>query len=378
MSKILILGTKAYDVELELLLKSKGYDVFFCGNKKSKIILKDKWVNIDYTDTNALINFLKFNKSIKYIIPGANDLAYKSVSILKNKKNFQVEVNIDLLETYKLVHQKSIFRKNNLSKFVMFPKIVSHTKLKNHKDKLLLKQDGLSGGKGIVIFPKGLDACCFLNRNKTKLNDYFFEEFIPGSGHGVSFYVKSKKIIYEFYDNEYYSIDRLAVIATSSVSNLNQLHKKRLKNFCIEFMTKYNLVDGLFHIQCILKNDEIYIIECTRRLPGDYYHYFASLSSGENYLHYYINSFIPILQKIITKKPRKNIVRIVQDQQIKSIINKNIKFKKIIKKNFFSEKYLDGYRYSSTKKYKKDKAIFLSFDKPNEANSFCKNLISSI
>ena len=101
-------------------------------------------------------------------------------------------------------------------------------------------------------------------------------------------------------------------------------------------MTKYNLVDGLFHIQCILKSDEIYIIECTRRLPGDYYHYFASLSSGENYLHYYINSFIPILQKIITKKPRKNIVRIVQDQQIKSIINKNIKFKKI--KNFFSEK----------------------------------------
>ena len=119
------------------------------------------------------------------------------------------------------------------------------------------------------------------------------------------FFVKSKKIIYEFYDNEYYSIDRLAVIATSSVSNLNQLHKKRLKNFCIEFMTKYNLVDGLFHIQCILKNDEIYIIECTRRLPGDYYHFFASLSSGENYLHYYINSFIPILQKIITKKPRK-------------------------------------------------------------------------
>ena len=36
MSKILILGTKAYDVELELLLKSKGYDVFFVGIKNLK------------------------------------------------------------------------------------------------------------------------------------------------------------------------------------------------------------------------------------------------------------------------------------------------------------------------------------------------------
>ena len=43
-----------------------------------------------------------------------------------------------------------------------------------------------------------------------------FEEFIPGSV--TSIFMLSQKIIYEFYDNEYYSIDRLAVIATSSVS----------------------------------------------------------------------------------------------------------------------------------------------------------------
>ena len=36
MAEILILGTKTYDIELELLLKSKGYDVFFCGIKNLK------------------------------------------------------------------------------------------------------------------------------------------------------------------------------------------------------------------------------------------------------------------------------------------------------------------------------------------------------
>ena len=378
MAEILILGTKTYDIELETILKLKGYDVLFCGNTKSKIISEDKWINIDYTDTDALLSFLNSSERIKYIIPGANDLAYESVSKLKNSKKFKIKVNIDLLKTCDLVHKKSIFRKNNFSKFVMFPKMLNYKEIKNYKHKLLLKQDNLSGGKGIIIINNGLDAYIFLKKNNAKFNNYFFEEFINGSGHGVSFYVKSKKIIYEFYDNEYYSTDRLAVIATSSVSDLKKTHKQILRSFCIEFITDHNLVDGLFLIQCSLKNNDIYIIECTRRLPGDYYHYFASLSTGENYLYYYLNSFMPKFEKIPEKKITNNIVRIVRDQQIKSIINKSLQFKKIIEDNYFSEKQLDGYRYSTTKKYKKDKALFLNFKNPHDANSFCKSLLSTI
>ncbi len=378
MSEILILGTKTYDTELETIFNFKGYNVLFCGNTKSKTISEDKWINIDYTDIETLISFLNSSKRIKYIIPGANDLAYESVSKLKNSNKFKIKVNIDLLETCNLVHKKSVFRKNNFSKFVMFPKTLNNKKLKNYKYKLLLKQDNLSGGKGIIIFESGIDACIFLKKDNTKFNNFFFEEFINGSGHGVSFYVKSKKIIYEFYDNEYYGTDGLAVIATSSVSDLKETHKQILRSFCIEFVTDHNLVDGLFHIQCILKNNNIYIIECTRRLPGDYYHYFASLSTGENYLCYYVNSFIPEFEKIPDKKFTHNIVRIVRDQQIKSVINKSLHFKKIIEDNYFSEKQLDGYRYSTTKKYKKDKALFLNFKNPRDANSFCKSLLSTI
>ena len=66
----------------------------FCGNTKSKIISEDKWINIDYTDTDALLSFLNSSERIKYIIYSANDLAYESVSKLKNSKNLKLKLTL--------------------------------------------------------------------------------------------------------------------------------------------------------------------------------------------------------------------------------------------------------------------------------------------
>ena len=66
----------------------------------------------------------------------------------------------------------------------------------------------------------------FLNRNKTKLNDYF----LKNSYRSFVFFYVNKKILERIY--EYYSIDRYCYF-TSSVSNLNQL---KIKKFCIEFI----------------------------------------------------------------------------------------------------------------------------------------------
>ena len=44
MKKILILGTKNYDLSLSNELKKIGFRCFFCGNTKSSIIPKNKWI----------------------------------------------------------------------------------------------------------------------------------------------------------------------------------------------------------------------------------------------------------------------------------------------------------------------------------------------
>ena len=74
MNKILILGTKNYDFDLSTEFLKKGFICFFCGNEKSSIIPKDKWIDIDYTNTISVIDFIEKNKGFKQFVKLWKDL----------------------------------------------------------------------------------------------------------------------------------------------------------------------------------------------------------------------------------------------------------------------------------------------------------------
>ena len=160
------------------------------------------------------------------------------------------------------------------------------------------------------------DFIVYSNKNPIKQN-YTIEEYIEGLGHGVSYFIRNKKIIFEFYDDEYYCRDKLAVVATSTPSSLRSNQKDKIRKFCLNYFKENNLKNGLFHIQCIKKNGEIYIIECTRRLPGDYYHQFATLSLGFSYLDVYLSGFFNSKIQLGFNQKGKKILRIVCDEKIR-------------------------------------------------------------
>ena len=53
-----------------------------------------------------------------------------------------------------------------------------------------------------------------------------------------------------------------------------------------------NLVDGIFHIQFILQNDQPVIIEICRRAPGDLYIEFVKLATGIDYPLWITKAFV--------------------------------------------------------------------------------------
>ena len=370
-----MLGTKNYDYDFNNVLAKLGYDTYFCGNSKSSLIPKDKWVNINYTDIESIYNFLVLNKDFKYILPGSNDLAYLSVCEITKNKKLNNLINIDELVIAKNYLLKSQFRKKQVSNFVDFPFKLTLKTIENRKEKFLLKHDGLSGGKGIYFFENWKD----FKKVKSKIfykKDYVFEEFINGTGHGASFFWEKGLIILEFFDNEYYAKDNLAVIASSTPSILNQNEKDKLRNFCYEYTKEHSLCDGLFHIQCIRSQEKIFIIECTRRLPGDYYHIFASLYLQKSYLTYYINGFI---NEFNLKNEEVNLnkcyVRIIYDEKIKKKIDCSKDLECIIKNNTLKTLPMDGFRFGlDGNRFKKKMAIFLVFETIQEANNLCEVL----
>ena len=378
MKKVLVLGTKNYDFDLYYEFKNIGLNCYFCGNKKSNLIPIENWIKIDYTYTKSIIKFLEKNPDFEYLIPGSNDLAYISICEVLKKIEFKHKIQIDCLETAKNYLMKTRFRSQKILGKVFIPKILDLKNIENEKKKFVLKEDKMSGGKGVHIFENGENFKNNFNRVLIKEN-FVIEEYIDGSGHGISYVVKDDKIIFEFYDDEYYCKDKLAVVATSTPSSLRIEEKQNIKEFCLNYFKLYGLTNGFFHIQCIKKEKDIYILECTRRLPGDYYHEFSSLSLGCSYLTIYIDSFIGKQQIYKVNKVFKNIVRIVLDEFINSKIDECIELQSIIKHNLVKRKKLDGFRFGENKqKYLKKEALFLEFRSSLESKYFCKKLFQNI
>lgn len=381
MKKVLVLGTKNYDFDLYDEFKKKNFLTYFCGNIRSSRIPKHIWIQLDYTDTSALLNFIIENKDFEFIVPGSNDLAYLSSSrlIKKIENRFSKIINIDNINKAEGYLLKTKFRKQRLPFYINSPKILDEEKIDKVRYKFVLKRDKLSGGKGIYFFDNG----AVYKEKQTKNNypkPYVLEEFIEGSGHGASLFVENGKLKYEFFDNEFYCKDRLAVVATSSPTSLNNEQKEKLRSFCFHYIRENNLVDGLFHIQCIKRNKDIFITECTRRLPGDFYHKFSSLSTGHSYLKYYVNGFLNFYKNLqIVNENKKNIVRVVCDDLIAKRIYSDKYVQKTILECLIDRDKLDGYRVSTNgKRYKKKEALFLEFQDISESNNFCYKLLKDL
>ena len=378
LNKVLILGTKNYDFDLSVEFSKIGFTAFFCGNIKSNLIPEKYWVQLDFTNIELIVQFLIKNVDFRFLIPGSNDLAYISACKVIQRIILNSKIQIDALKKAESYLLKSKFRKQKILEEVNNPKVFDLKNIETVEKKIVLKQDKMSGGKGVTFLQNGKNFKSFIKKNMLQ-EKFILEEFIDGSGHGASLFVKNSKIIYEFFDNEYYCKDKLAVVATSSPSNLKIDQKIKIKNFCLNYIKQNKLVDGLFHIQCIIKNKKVYIIECTRRLPGDYYHQFSSLSMDSSYLKYYLDGFLNNKKLPKIHKVKRNVVRIVVDELIENKIKRSDFLQNTIINNQKSKRELDGYRFSDeNKKYKKTSAIFLIFDLPSEANYFCKKLIENL
>ncbi len=150
----------------------------------------------------------------------------------------------------------------------------------------MVKAVDLTGGKGIskcetleeVIraFKKAIDI--------SREEHVVIEEFIEGSRHGFTGLLQDKKMGFYFGDDEHYYKNQYMVEGASTPSkDMRSVHNK-LVQYSEYIANELDLVDGIFHIQYILKDEvEPIIIEICRRAPGDLYIELVEKSTGFKY-----------------------------------------------------------------------------------------------
>ena len=273
-------------------LVDSGCEVFVAGRSPSEPLAKicPRYLEVDYSDVDK-VEALISAYSIDCLVPGCTDLSYQVCSQI-GMGRFS---GIDTPEVTKCIHNKESFREMALNLGLSVPKLLEKSEI-NEDTKVIVKPvDGFSG-HGISIVnssdSSSLASACAHAESVSGSKRCMIEEYIQGQLFSHSAFLRGGEIVADFIVREDSVIDAFAVDTSCLEYNFDPQIRDHLRADVLKLHEHLQLVDGLVHTQFILNNSGYWIIEVTRRCPGDLYSMLIEVSTGYAYGASYIDPFI--------------------------------------------------------------------------------------
>lgn len=304
--RVLLVDAGFSSIPILNTLKQKGYFVGVCGAKKDDPChqLADESYVVDYSNTFALEEIF-INYKYQFIVAGCTDVSYIASATVAEKLKIP---GFDSLEITKKIFNKDGFREICDSHNLSSPKFVTSQKLVNSlKFPILVKPTDSFSGKGIIRFDSFKDFLKHCNSIKpiNKSSNLVYEEYVTGNLYSYSAFIRDGRVIDNFFVLEYSTVHPYQVNSSHLDFDLKEEIKNHVKKSIITIAKAYNLVDGLMHTQFISDNSSFWLIEMTRRCPGDLYSYLIEFSTEINYSDLYVNSYLGIKGPVRKKIPNK-------------------------------------------------------------------------
>ena len=287
---MLIAGGSYADVPLIHAAQQLGFYVITSGIYRDELGHKesDEYCCGDYSDLEEML-LLSKSKNIDAICACCNDFSALTSAYVAEQLGLPGH---DSFETSKIIHHKDKYRQFALQNNIPTPKARGFSDIKLAQKSLgsipypvIIKPADLTGGKGISRADNEAGARLALQRAFaiSRCKHIVIEEFVEGSNHGFSAFIRDGKVAFHFSDNEHYYLNKYMVSAASTPSMAPKSALDELVKQTEKIASILELKSGIFHVQYILKNNEPIIIEICRRAPGDLYIRFVELATGINY-----------------------------------------------------------------------------------------------
>jgi carbamoylphosphate synthase large subunit len=274
-------------------LMRTGYEVFVVGAKPDDALAKSvpNYINLDYSDTDELSKLIE-NLKIDFLVPGGNDLSYKVCSQINAEHPFY---NIDSIEVNETINNKGKFRKFSSDCGLHVPRIIEYEKIRDSLPSIIKPIDKYSG-LGVTAIRKAdnkkIEHAVKIAKTSSESGKYIIEEFVEGQLHSHSAFISEGKIIIDFIVEEHCSANPFVVDTSRVLFNFNRSALEEIRKDISELVKKLNLAQGLIHTQFIYDGDRFWIIEITRRCPGDLYSLLIEFSTGFPYAEFYAKPFL--------------------------------------------------------------------------------------
>ena len=290
---ILLLDTNFSSAPIYNYLIESGNEVYVIGNNPNDFLAKSakNYIQSDYTKISKTQELIKYYK-INFIVPGCNDLSFQVYTELNSNKQFSLS---DSSEINEIINNKEKFRSFATASNLSVPKVVSSGEIGKFWPLIVKPVDAYSG-MGITIVQQHelnmLPSAVKFAKKKSRTKTCIIEEFVEGQLFSHSAFISNKSILIDFIVEEHgtansFAVDTSRLIYDFSIEILNNIRKE-----IQQLVDELNLVDGLIHTQFVKSGDFFWIIEVTRRCPGDLYSYLIESSTGFNYAKAYTKPFL--------------------------------------------------------------------------------------
>ncbi|HDR2456572.1 TPA: ATP-grasp domain-containing protein [Enterobacter ludwigii] len=312
MPTAMILDAGFASLPLQQAIKAAGFRTLACSGKAQDAGMKyadATWAQ-NYADSEAVLAIARQEK-ITALSPGVTDVSYLSGCRVAQALGLP---GYDSPEVSDLLFLKDHFRKWASEKGYPIPKAASNVQeARTMPFPLLVKPVDAYSGKGISLIhqPDELNEAVNVARAASAGGHCVIETFCQGALYSHSAFIRGGEITCEFFVDEYCTVYPWQVNSSCLSVNLPESMRDQISECMQAIVSDLGLVDGLLHTQLIADERQFWLIEVTRRCPGDLYSKLIELSTGVDYCREFVAPFIGQTSHLAHRRParRRNIAR---------------------------------------------------------------------
>lgn len=328
---VLLLDTNVASRPIYDFLVGEGYEVFVMGHNEVDYLARtnQNFIKANYSDFYVLSNVIAEHK-FDFVVPGCNDLSYLMAARVAEQFGFP---GLESSYVTGLINDKDKFRMLASSIAMTIPKVYLNPDEIESDSKVIVKPVDAYSGRGISIVEnkRGIDTAIENAKRFSRTNAAIVEEFVTGQLYSHSAFLSGGKILFDFLVEEHGTANPF-VVDTSYVLDVFPTDVlEKIRSQIEKFAGHLHLKDGLIHTQLIVNTGEFWLLEVTKRCPGDLYSLLIQYSTDFPYAEMYAQ---PFLNKTLPNlKPAMNTRRIIRHtiSARESFKYRTLKFSKTIK-----------------------------------------------
>lgn len=310
MSNVLLVDTNFSSSPIYQFLRKAGHRVTVIGGNPGDALAKsvEDYINLDYSDIVKTKQVIA-DRNIEYLVPGCNDRSYLVCAEINSEGRFP---GIDSPAIAEIINRKDKFKAFAAEQGLPTPRVLAEEEIGSRWPVIVKPVDAFSGRGVTIVHERNKDeltAALSFAQQASRTGRHIVEDYVEGQLYSHSAFVQDGEIVTDHIVEEHGTANPFVVDTSRVLHDFSESMLASIRANIRMLANQLCLQDGLVHTQFISNGYDYWLIEITRRCPGDLYSQLIELSTGFPYVENYVRPFVAMPFKPQSNRAKQWVMR---------------------------------------------------------------------